>query len=163
MKEHPILFSAEMIHALLAGRKSVTRRISPSWLKVKNGDHLWVREHLRRPDGDPWLYAADNQPVMVAKATETAMVAWAHHKEQDYCPSIHMPRWASRITLEALEDARMERLWDISDEDARREGMESCTPADQFRALWDTLHTDPGERWEDNPSVIRVGEFRRAK
>src|SRR4051812_23884796 len=55
------------------------------------GDRLWVRETLVRPDGDPWCYKADNQPVMVDKSHETEMWVWAYHKEQDHCVSIHMP------------------------------------------------------------------------
>lgn len=182
MNERPILFSSEMIRALLEGRKSQTRRIvqpqpeqngaeggmvlregykhgehnCERYEKDKNpyfiwkhpkleagychtnreamerlmiplcphgapGDRLWVREMLHRPDGDPWLYEADNQPVMVSKEDETAMLVWAHHKEQNYCPSIHMPRWASRITLE-LTAVRVERLQEISEGDAKAEG-----------------------------------------
>jgi hypothetical protein len=88
----------------------------------KPGDRLWVRETLRRPDGDPWLYDADKQPVMVSRENETAMLTWAHHKNQDHCVSIHMPRWASRITLE-ITDVRVERLQEVSGNDAKAEGV----------------------------------------
>lgn len=87
------------------------------------GDRLWVREGLRRPNCAPWVYAADNQAVMVDREDETAMLVWAHHKEQDYCPSIHMPRWASRITLEITAPERIERVQDISEADALAEGI----------------------------------------
>lgn len=187
-KEYPILFSSPMIIGLLAGRKRVTRRLSKRWLKIKSGDLLWCREGMVRPDGDPWLYRADNQPVMVAQEDETAMIVWAHHKQQDYCPSIHMPRWASRITLEATEDAREEPLSAITEAEAIAEGclehkitdaevdeIDSATEGGQFARLlcggtftakldfmmlWNELHTKPGERWSDDPTVVRLA-FRR--
>jgi hypothetical protein len=52
MKSHPILFSGEMVRALLAGRKTQTRRLSDSWMKVKAGDELWVRETWASPEAD---------------------------------------------------------------------------------------------------------------
>jgi len=160
--------------AILANRKSVTRRLSTQWRKVKAGDRLWCREHLVLPDVYPWLYAADRQPVMVEAKDETAMLVWAHHKQQDYCPSIHMPRFASRILLECQEDARQEQLQDITEEDAQREGVEksrsgvagyAMEPVYSYRTgfvkIWSTLHTKPKESWLANPPVVRVGEFRR--
>ena len=85
-----------------------------------------------------------------------------------------MPRWASRIQLECLEDAREQRLQDITEEEARLEGVLLCNPERApwvtggkftshlaaFNDLWSTLHTKPGERWSDNPTVIRL-VFRR--
>lgn len=97
-------------------------------------------------------------------------------------PCLFMPRWASRDTLEVLEDTREERLQDITEEDARLEGVEPCgcsgrwrnygaaphaainhyaDPRDSFKSLWESLHTKAGERWDDNPTVYRVGKFRR--
>lgn len=156
MKEHPIGFSGPLIPKLQDGTKRRTRRISKQWLKVKKGHRLWVREHLTRPDGDPWCYAADRQPVMVSKEDETAMLVWAHHKEQDYCPGIHMYRWASRILLEATEDARREPLRNVTEEEAELEGVsgdDDFTACMRFAMLWDSLHKKPGERWADNPTV----------
>lgn len=215
MAEKPILFSAEMVRAILAGRKTQTRRLvkprpacmqpggtikpSPSdvgmfivenWEKQGRafldfgrrddirspyapGDTLWVREQLARPGwaGDPWLYAADLQPVMVEKADQTEMLVWAQHKQQDYCPSIHMPRWASRITLR-VTGVRVERVRDISDEDVQAEGItyeQAMAFADEgspdysmaFRELWHTIHAADGPNgWAANPWVWVI-EFER--
>ncbi|QUT07967.1 hypothetical protein KFK14_11580 [Sphingobium phenoxybenzoativorans] len=85
-------------------------------------------------------------------------------------PSIHMPRWASRLTL-TVSDLIEQRLWDITAEDAIEEGLErdgdrwrvdslpnhwNEDPVQVYRALWDSLHTKPGERWEDNPAIIAI-------
>ena len=84
-------------------------------------------------------------------------------------PSIHMPRWASRITLE-ITNVRVERLQDISEEDAKAEGCRiwkgvpgdgemSATQA--FVRLWDSINgKKPGRTWRDNPWVWVI-EFRR--
>lgn len=138
------------------------------------GDRLWVREKLIRPNGSLWLYDADNQPVMVAKADETAMLVWAHHKEQDYCTSMFMPRWASRLTLE-ITAIRVERLQEISGDDVLAEGVDlvwgnrQTLGTDEGRArallygqLWDEINGKrPGCAWADNPWVWCV-TFRRA-
>ena len=167
MREHPILFSDPMIQALLDGRKSVTRRMSKRWLKVKAGDRLWVRE--------TWAPFGDRAVIFQATNIGYPVKRWK--------PSIHMPRWASRILLECDEDARVEQLQDITEEDAQCEGVEevthsdgvgrcwrtygsefishSATARDSFASLWMTLHTKPGEQWGDNPEVVRVGSFRR--
>lgn len=92
-------------------------------------------------------------------------------------PSIHMPRWASRITLE-VTDVRLERLQDISEEDAKAEGVATrclaepdespeCSVGfrnpdgfalDNFRSLWDAING--AESWDANPWVWVVS-FRR--
>lgn len=168
-KEHGILMSGPMVLAMLAKRKRVTRRMSKQWLKVKAGDQLWVRE--------AFCYAgverADGHDRVAYRATEGSDAdCWK--------PSIHMPRWASRITVIATEDARLERLWDITEADAIAEGVERVISdsndivyrdyggergrclafaSDSFQSLWSTLHTKPGERYEDNPEVVRIGRF----
>lgn len=93
-----------------------------------------------------------------------------------------MPRWASRLTL-IVEGARIEQLQALEgqhplESDAIAEGVHRihhgdgdyyysafrdephprnwCDPADAFRELWDSLHTKPGERWQDNPHVVAL-------
>jgi len=153
MKEYPIIFSSPMIRALLADRKTVTRRLSRQWLKVKAGDWLWVREGFAV---QPFLWKKNHelQPThYLADVSDLRQI-------EDYIKksSIHMPRWASRISLEATEDARVERLKDITNEDAIREGIacDEVVPWAAYAFLWDGLHAKPGERWEDNPEVVRI-------
>ncbi|HDW0968771.1 TPA: hypothetical protein RK087_000641 [Enterobacter hormaechei subsp. xiangfangensis] len=110
------------------------------------GDRIWVRETFSPvPDHEELagcsaiLYAADgNGPY------------------GKWVPSIHMPRWASRITLE-ITGVRVERLNSISDSDASKEGccitdMESgdCL-SDVFARLWTSIYGD--ESWKVNPWV----------
>lgn len=70
---------------------------------------------------------------------EGARVRWT--------PSIHMPRWASRVTLD-IESIRVERLQDITEEDAKAEGVESVAA---FHELWASIY-GPGS-WDENPLV----------
>jgi hypothetical protein len=224
MKERPILFSAPMVLALLAGAKTATRRLvkpappsaeevhakagidfsiftddhSPGTFRVGGpvwavrdlmgvepgwvcpfgvaGDQLWVRESLVDNDDGGWRYAADNSLVILdsTKPSYGAALSWAHHKEGERCNSIHMPRFASRITLE-VESVRVERLQDISEEDAKAEGVTTdaqqgtvngapatlypITHRQAFIWLWDQLN---GERapWASNP-FCWVVSFRR--
>ncbi len=134
------------------------------------GDWLYNRELLReRPAG--WIYAADEKPVMVRREHEAEMVAWAHHKEQDYCPSIHMPKWASR-TWKELVEVRAERVQDITEADAVAEGFHAHTrhqvfglipdwdnqmvhvsARTNFRSTWDSLNDARGYGFFQNPYV----------
>ena len=152
MKEHPILFSAPMVLALLDGRKTQTRRLNANRYGVP-GDHLWVRESLRRRDDATsfWTYAADDKAIKLpANHPDVgAMLSWAHHKEGSSCPSIHMPRWASRITLEVIE-LRQERLQYISEADAKAEGYFSTR--ESFAVLWEKINGKVAP-WSSNPRV----------
>ena len=83
-------------------------------------------------------------------------------------PSIHMPRWASRILLE-ITAVRVERLQDISETDAEAEGIQEIvdagvdhdgTPRDAYRALWEQING--AGSWSANP-LVWVVEFQRAK
>lgn len=74
-------------------------------------------------------------------------------------PSIHMPRWASRIDL-LVKDVRVERVQDISWEDAVSEGIPDIDPINDFHYLWDSINAKRGFGWDMNPWVWVV-EFER--
>lgn len=126
------------------------------------GDRLWVREAMYADKDGGWTYKADDEPVGCDRADETQMIAWVHHKQTEHCSSIHMPRWASRITLE-ITDVRVERLQDISDSDAVNEGITGvlddgiwsynghALPRDGFTDLWKKINGDGS--WDANPWV----------
>lgn len=117
-----VMFSQPMIEALVAGRKTQTRRLVSSPLaKARPGDRLWVREtHAYVGTTDPgWLvhrqsYQEDcRRHGFDEPFPDPSTIRWT--------PSILMPRRASRLTL-FVEDMRFERLHDISEADARAEG-----------------------------------------
>jgi hypothetical protein len=160
-KERPILFSTPMVRALLAGTKTQTRRIvKPQPVTSGDrdtflcpygqpGDLLWVREtHYVASAG----YRDGRDRVIWYRATEPeAPCSWT--------PSIHMPRWASRITLR-ITGVRVERLNDISNEDAAAEGwpgpdeqnsIASAYPIAWYSRLWEQINGRSS--WERNPWV----------
>jgi hypothetical protein len=179
MKSRPILFSAQMVRTILDGSKTQTRRVaklnysgrvklpgsSLNWhLGDPNavlacpygqpGDQLKIRETWKAdqiwddfkpsqiPKGEPILYAADEH------ATGIVPFAWGRGR-----PSIFLPGWASRITLE-ITGIRVERLQDISEEDAKAEGVlndEHVTPRIRYQWLWEHIN-GPGS-WDKNPWV----------
>lgn len=158
MKRHPIIFSAPMVQAIIEGRKTQTRRVikpqPAGFVPVRcsygyPGDRLWVREAYGTCDS--WV------PHIFYRADGGAPNPGFRWKSP-----IHMPRWASRITLEII-DVRVERLRDISEENARAEGChfpnsESPFGYDNFRMHWDRLH-GPGV-WQENP-LVWVLEFKK--
>lgn len=120
MTDRPIIFSGAMVRALLAGRKTQTRRLASSPLaRCAVGDRLYVREAWAPlsacTHNDPGSQAfADNGFYHADDSTiEGEISRWT--------PSIHMPRWASRLTL-TVTDVRQQPLGAISDEDAVAEG-----------------------------------------
>lgn len=184
MKERPILMSGPMVVATLEGRKTKTRRIvkpqptrippfdGPTtseydvWPDERScltwddlisrpayyagcgwcpcggvGDRLWVRETWRH-------YIAENRTAYRADGEEdvTPLLTWR--------PSIHMPRWASRLSL-TIADVAVERLQEISEADKRAEGFDEAYgygPA-AFADFWDQLHAKRGYPWSSNPWV----------
>lgn len=136
-----------------------------SYLPCYPGDRLWVKETWRstpayddlapsKMGGDePLNYLADDGYFNWAEAD-----GGKHGKTR---VSIHMPRWASRLTL-TVTDVRVERLQDISEADAVAEGI----PADYlehihgphgFRDLWDSINGKrEGASWEANPWVVAI-------
>ncbi len=131
------------------------------------GDRLWVRETWQSTiDLPPWvLYRADGAMLCPETGKRDAFL-WSG----PWTPSIHMPRWASRITLE-LTAVRVERLQGISEADAVAEGGEWMGPPGglnvtgwrghcfAFTYLWDSLNTKRA-LWASNPWVW-VLEFKR--
>jgi hypothetical protein len=210
MKERPILFSGPMVRALLDGRKTQTRRmVKPQPDRVElfpegwgrndggavnmfaplrcpfgqPGDRLWVRESVAIDyfASAPWLEPEKRHGYRADWNSRAADVV----PEPKWTPSIHMPRWASRITLE-VTGVRVERLKDISESDAVAEGarrfddlpsihpygqdprwsMEEPTSAGQclttarfaFGNFWESINGP--DSWDANPFVWVV-EFKR--
>lgn len=139
MKARPILFSGPMVQALLAGRKTQTRRV----VKPQPGDHhsdegFGVMH--RNPYGQPGDLLCVRESLRLFKTVhietaETGLAAywkagggdmqtweWTGRSDVETIPSIHMPRRFSRLTLE-ITDVRVERLQDISAADALAEGI----------------------------------------
>ena len=117
----------------------------------KPGDQLWVRETWR-VNGNEHDYAAAGPDKVFYRADED----W--NTDAGWRPSIFMPRWASRITLEVVS-VRAQRLQDISHADGSAEGFDSL---DGFALLWDRINEKRGYGWQDNPWVWAV-EFRAVK
>ena len=153
------------------------------------GDRLWVRETWGVfdrstdwvEDGQPTPYEIDYAIGYRADGEDSKDVEWmdapAEHRQllddNRWRPSIHMPRWASRITLEVTE-VRAQRVQDTTDEDALAEGCptdpeelsnaggwyDGPRPALWFSHLWDSINAKRGFSWESNPWVWAV-TFRR--
>lgn len=191
MKERPILFNPEMVRAILEGRKTQTRRIikpqfyeKPSDILMwpcpfgKVGEHLWVRETFCDwgAGSNRIQYKADTSDLDEEMSRQAmGKIIWT--------PSIHMPRWASRLTLEITE-IRVERLRDISEDDAMAEGVEFdhgwegepsygyldylsadesfkfLTAKRSFQSLWESINGE--NSWSKNPWVWVVS-FKEVK
>lgn len=180
MSERPIIFSAPMVRAILAGRKTMTRRLATSPLrKCEPDDLLWVREAWK-----PHSIYAGMKPRDVP---DTEVFYRADDKyapsNTPWIPSIHMPRWASRIMLR-VTGVKVERLRDITNEDAIAEGIEerlvetsegeknlwfgiphvgNQDAIQAFADLWDSLHNPHGycaedapHSWLANPEVVAI-------
>lgn len=166
MFEKPILFSAQMVRAILEGRKTQTRRVikpqpeadlDPSTVVAawdagfidekcqygKTGDHLWVCENfwIDKKTGEILGYCADDEGK------------YSKNKTVEKMPSVYMSRSESRITLE-ITDIRVERLQDISEEDALAEGFAS--DGDESAKIWYSMLWDKINgigSWDKNPFV----------
>lgn len=218
MTERGMIFNAEMVRAILDGRKTQTRRIvnwrglngglnlNFSGLKVCEypkgwviesesrsssewrcqptpcpfgavGDHIWVRETFQGPlfnydqmdeyskDSSKFekpefcIYRADGKPAPeYYDADDNLQCRWR--------PSIHMPRWASRITLE-ITDVRVERLQAITLGDICKEigcGLYDFRPATYgfqvWEELWESIYGT--DNWQANPWVWVI-KFKRVE
>lgn len=229
MKERPILMSAPMVRAILAGTKTQTRRVVKpqpdvaEWQAIQRmhgtgpdgsrhgdwrefrvvgedwpdgpedsifcpygapGDRLWVRETWACFDERAMLH---RRPDAIHYAASTSPQGDEIRKEFGvrWRPSIHMPRWACRITLEVISTS-VERLQEISEADAVAEGIERTVtgegwrrydadtgqeaaglhpcadPVSSYRSLWDSINGP--DSWDANPWVwvleFSCGELR---
>lgn len=197
MHEHPILMSGPMVCAILEGRKTQTRRVmrprphecEGEWFWNNGrfvyglpnqgelctvalgiwgacpygapGDLLWCRETWAMGGNGPFYKATDSDG--------TVHIAWK--------PSIHMPRWASRLTLR-ITDVRVQRVQEITEEDAKAEGVDEWIPCraitglkgirfgegasrkatclEHFAYLWDSINARRGYSWDSNPWVWAI-------
>lgn len=212
IKVTPMLFSGDLVRALLTGNKTQTRRIfkepkgsvleeiSAPWLRPTvwfpekeksvlldcpfgmTGDLIYVRETFQGPLVDfeeseacaENMHLFENPNYCKYRATDPIPEFSDLNGETHYGwkPSIHMPRWASRLTLK-ITDVRVERIQDISKEDAKAEGVKSkrpdnnpvyldylnssksrtewfMNPTYSFKSLWKSIY---GPSWDKNEWV----------
>lgn len=137
--------------------------VGASWpLPYAPGDRLWVRENCATWGDHEAIYRADDAVEYGLAVSDGKFGAkWKAR------PSIHMPRWASRLTL-TVTDVRVQRLQDISEADAVAEGCDAVlaltikrpngahpgNPRECYCDLWNSLH-GPGA-WDANPWVVAV-------
>lgn len=201
VKERPILMSGPMVRAILDGRKTQTRRVVKPQPTFVNAEALYVIQEF--PDephreidcpygkvGDRlWVKETFCTPFTIGAPGQGQKIRFrASHVEDGFTykwrPSIFMPRWASRITLEIVS-VRVERLQHISEEDAIAEGVEplrklapqmphhwksyrlsgdgtfcEATAWDSYRTLWESINGNGS--WAANPWVWVV-EFKRVE
>lgn len=226
MKERPILFTGPMVNAILAGRKTETRRIvkvrqgerlgcystdgvhgvelvyadsdgdpldreGPKCPYGSPGDRLWVKEtwqaihvsiDLETGSGDDVEAAAKIPPDsadgywgVAYRATDRQADESKEDRGFAWRPSIFMPRWASRLTLDVVS-IRAERVQDIDAAGAIAEGVDVFKrgnlyylpgngdlgvsgPRTAYSLLWDSIHGRSA--WEENSWVWVVGFQRR--
>lgn len=164
-----------------------------SWPYGVPGDRLWVRESFQigyptGSVGDEWIgdeLAEVDGPLPKEKPEDFGFWWNAYYKADDpemcswWRPSIHMPRWASRITLEIVR-VHVEQLQEITPENAEAEGMrqfwvnldgdetgcfevgkfQDSSIVDAYMELWDSLNAKRGYPWVFNPWVWVI-EFKR--
>jgi len=225
VKERPIIFSGEMVKAILNGKKTMTRQVVKTQprdecteiatsacfghveyrstsedrqtqsilAKIKCpygkiGDRLWVREthHVVGGIADYEIEEIKQGLQDVKNFVSYKTDGYGNPCDGGWTTPMFMPRWASRILLEII-DIRVERLQDISEADALKEGIRNYnfemedspdtyvgythlqkddgkstlykTPAIAFERLWDTLNAKKGYPWSSNPWVWAI-EFK---
>ncbi|HBX5441338.1 TPA: hypothetical protein MH452_07655 [Klebsiella pneumoniae] len=130
------------------------------------GDRIWVRETFAALEPGSYEQAKPQeghcQDLRYA-ATDRLAKSDADIRGYKWVPSIHMPRWATRILLE-ITDVRVERLRSMSQDNARAEGVIAASgPMEAglaFRELWDSICGE--ESWKANPWVWVI-EFKRVE
>lgn len=160
-----------MVRALLDDRKTQTRRFATSPLRrVEVGDRLYVREHWRVSSAQNAIAPRDlPRDLSIEYVADGAGQFLGKHRQ-----GMHMPRWASRLTL-IVEGVKVEPLQSISETDAVAEGvapiplsdgpnffsvvvgfgsLNAPTAVETFAMLWHQLH--PEGSWEANPDVVAL-------
>lgn len=145
----------------------------------QSGDRLWVRETWAdtngesgpmisyRAGGDRFL-VDESYPVDYSRYPNCTFAMWGGDlrrgaPDHAWRSPIHMPRWASRLTLE-ITNVRVERVQDIDGHGAQDEGI-NAPPSfarGEFASLWDSLNSPRGYGWDANPWVWVI-EFRRVE
>ena len=191
-KPKPILFNTEMVQAILAGKKTQTRRPVKvelgladfqedniyvpdkygdyyeiiEYSKIHKGDILYIRETFSTDKNGDYVYRT-NYGSTEDDSFPPSMFKWR--------PSIHMPKEAARLFLK-VTDVKVERVQDIKIEDIISEGLEGYirTSVDdvytkdeyelrhEYAELWDDIYKLKGYGWDDNPWVWVI-EFERLK
>jgi hypothetical protein len=187
MKERPIIFSAEMVRAILDGRKTQTRRLVKGkmpWLQPfvkphpENGYEGFAEPAVRLYEGNFFWYESEYPEEGYVEFTcphgvpgdrlgiikDTWLVRFLRKK----LPFIWRFVWRSFVEAWAeIEDIRVERVQDISDEDAKGEGVFSaphrCDDSSagdchrcNFRLLWNSIYAKKGFGWDVNPWVWAI-------
>lgn len=208
VKMKPILFSTPMVQAILDGSKTQTRRVvKPQPVDFVNDPHYDIQipykgnmvngiplgkqvgglsPAIKCPYGQPGdiLWVRETWQQRSEKAQLMGFDKYIHKAGWKYCtdggwkPSIHMPKEACRLFLR-MKSARVERLQDMSEKDARAEGVKKTyseasqmifykdylnpdcewrSPIYSFQSLWESING--AESWDANPWVWVV-EFER--
>lgn len=145
-KEKPILFRTQMVKAILAGKKTETRRlVQTEKPKYSSGDILWVRETYCEP---PYEYVSTN---IGSGIIHSPKIVYRASTEKDYTgiwkSSLFMPKVYARIFLE-VESVTRQKLLDITESGSKREGFSSRL---KFLRYWDEINGKGSA--ESNPDV----------
>jgi len=205
VKEHPILFTGEMVRAILDGHKTQTRRvIKGKWLPLveevmringkwvwdaldyelttpygRPGDRLWVKEGFRVTSIRDWcrmdgVYLRDGQSFSCELTPKeyNKCCLWKKKTLFSNKSKRFMFKSLARTTLE-VKNIRVQRVQEISEEDAKAEGIErdssvfldagwrlydnpsfmTTNPIKSFHGLWDSINSKRGFGWDVNPWV----------
>lgn len=206
-RERPILFSGPMVRAILDGKKTQTRRvIKPQPTSALPDMRGTLMHHVRRslwrsgkPTVDLCRYGRPGEVLWVRetfmhggslapayarryRADDSVIPGLGDFEGELWVPSIHMPRWASRLLL-GVTDVRVERIQEISESDIEAEGapyayaLDGGAPKGGCAAIradkigrsflhgiwaerWDLINAKRGFGWDANPWVWAI-TFRR--
>jgi len=184
MPDRPLIFTDESVRAILAGTKTMTRRL-PGKRPVRwaVGDRIWVKEAScvvsNGPDDYPSIiFRADRAEYYHDGSALGPLMGYTSEVTGPWKSPIYLPRKASRITRD-VTGVRVERLQDITEDDARSEGIRPMDGNDcwsacnnmgaeyrsAFEYAWGEMHGwdgEPGARapWSSNP-LVTVITFRR--